>query len=235
MALLKIALEKKQAPLEWARREIGDLISTLTGVAEHLDHIAARDYGFNVYENLQYSNPNYVFNDKDWRRFEGMAQLCQRNGLAFMPCQLVGHNVAIDDALLEKQAAQVKDYAEHLNRYPGLLYYLNGDFRWEIDDKEAVSELWNRWLAETYGTEAAWRQSWGDEVYGEWGKLQYPPPGESAWDSTLQCDRARFGIWVTLRWVNRHVAAVKTADKDHAITSEYYLSLIHISEPTRPY
>ena len=106
----------------------------------NLDHIAARDYGFNVYENLQYSNPNYVFNDKDWRRFEGMAQLCQRNGLAFMPCQLVGHNVAIDDALLEKQAAQVKDYAEHLNRYPGLLYYLNGDFRWEIDEFEGSNE-----------------------------------------------------------------------------------------------
>ena len=71
-------------------------------------HIAAQDYGFNVYENLQYSNPDYVFSDKDWRRFEGMAQLCQRNGLSFMPCQLVGHNVAIDDALLEKQAAQVR-------------------------------------------------------------------------------------------------------------------------------
>ena len=188
----------------------------------NLDHIAARDYGFNVYENLQYSNADYRFTDKDWRKFEGMAQLCQRNGLVFMPCQLVGHNVAIGPEQLEREAAQCRDYAEHLNRYPGLLYYLNGDFRWEVEDKAALTALWNRWLAERYPDEAAWRQSWGEEVYGNWGELQFPPPAESSWDSVRQCDRARFGIWVTLRWVNRHVAAVREADEEHAITSEYY-------------
>ena len=189
----------------------------------HLDHVAARDYGFNVYENLQYSRaPAYEFTDSDWRKFEGMAQSCQREGLVFMPCQLVGHNVAISEDLIEKQAAQCKAYGQHMVKYPGLLYYLNGDFRLKHDDKEALGELWNQWLAEKYKTAEALKASWGEEVHVEWGKLVYPPPRAANWDSARECDKARFEIWLTKRWVERHVAAVRSEDKDHPITSEYY-------------
>lgn len=189
----------------------------------HLDHVAARDWGFNVYENLQFSHPpKYEFSDDEWRAFEAMAQSCQREGLVFMPCQLVGHNVAIGEDLLQRQAAQCKAYAEHLSRYPGLLYYLNGDFFFRVDDAAAMAELWNRWLAEKYGSEQNLRDSWGAEVYGEWGKLAYPPPRSGAWGSVRECDRARFDVWVTQRWVSRHVDAVHSADPAHPITSEYY-------------
>lgn len=188
----------------------------------HLDHVAARDWGFNVYENLQFSHPpKYEFSEGEWRAFEAMAQSCQREGLVFMPCQLVGHNVAIGEDLLERQAAQCKAYAEHLSRYPGLLYYLNGDFVFRVDDRAAMTELWNRWLADKYGSAEKLRESWGAEVYAEWGKLAYPPPS-GAWDSARTCDRARFDVWVTRRWVQRHVAAVRSADQAHPITSEYY-------------
>jgi hypothetical protein len=188
----------------------------------HLDHAAARDYGFNVYENLQFSNPDYVFTREDWRQFKGMAQLCQRHGLVFMPCQLVGHNVAISDDLLERQAAQCAAYGQHMAEYPGLLYYLNGDFKFGHDDKATLSQLWNQWLTEKYGSPDALSTSWGDEVYGDWGQLAYPPPGPRAWDSTRECDRARFDVWVTRRWVERHVRAVRSQDQVHPITSEYY-------------
>lgn len=39
--LLRGLDEVSSEQLEWARREIGDLISTLTGVAEHLDMLHA--------------------------------------------------------------------------------------------------------------------------------------------------------------------------------------------------
>ena len=187
-----------------------------------LDHGAARDFGFNVYENLQFSNADYTFSPHEWGQFEGMAQLCQRNGLVFMPCQLVGHNVAIDDQLLEKQAGQCAAYGEHMAQYPGLLYYLNGDFRLQHTDKQTLMELWNQWLADKYHAAEGLKASWGEEQYGDWGELAYPPPGPKSWDSARECDRARFEVWLTTRWVRRHVRAVRNADPEHPITSEYY-------------
>jgi len=189
----------------------------------HLDHVAARDFGFNVYENLQFSRPpEYKFTDADWRQFHGMAQSCQKHSLTFMPCQLVGHNVAISPDLLAKQSAQCTAYAENMLRYPGLLYYLNGDFRLRLDDKESIGALWNEWLADKYETAEALAASWGDEVYGAWGELPYPPAWRSQWDSALACDRVRFEVDLTRRWVSSHVDAVRSKDPDHPITSEYY-------------
>jgi len=186
------------------------------------EHTAARDYGFEVYENLQFSRPGWVFRPEDWRQFEGMAQSCQRAGLVFMPCQLVGHNVAISEEDLEKQALQCEAYGETMRKYPGLLYYLNGDFFMKFDDTEALKRLWNQWLADKYGSADALRASWGDEVYGDWGELRFPPPAPGGWGSVRECDRMRFEVWLTKRWVERHVKAVRGKDTDHPITSEYY-------------
>lgn len=188
-----------------------------------LDHLAARDFGFNLYENLQYVNPpGYEFSDAEWRKFEAMAQLTQKHGLVFMPCQLCAHNVAIPDDLLERQAAMCQAYGQRMLQYPGLLYYLNGDFQWRIEDQAMMAALWNRWLADRYGNAQAWQASWGDEVYGDWGALDYPPPPSARWDSVRACDQARFEVSVTCRWVERHVQAVRSADSVHPITSEYY-------------
>ena len=189
----------------------------------HLDHVAARDFGFNVYENLQYCNPpQYKYSDSEWRKFEGMAQLTQKHGLVFMPCQLCGHNVAIDDKLLSSEADECRDYAAHLGQTPGLLYYLNGDFQFRADDKPALTALWNEWLQDKYQGADRLRDSWGDEVYGAWGELPYPPPPPAGWDSVRECDRTRFEVSLTRRWVQRHVQAVRSADPAHPITSEYY-------------
>lgn len=189
----------------------------------HLDHVAARDFGFNVYENLQYCNPpEYKYSDSEWRKFEGMAQLTQKNGLVFMPCQLCGHNVAIDEKLLSAEADECREYATHLGKTPGLLYYLNGDFQFRADDKPALTALWNQWLKDKYQDLPGLQASWGDEVYGTWGELPYPPPPAARWDSVRECDRTRFDVWLTNRWVARHVQAVRSADPVHPITSEYY-------------
>jgi hypothetical protein len=189
----------------------------------HLDHVAARDYGFNLYENLQFSNPDYVFTEADWRQFLAMAQSTQREGLVFMPGYLVGHNVAISEELLQKQAAQCAAYAEHFRDVPGLLHYINGDFFLNYDDKTALRKLWNDWLAAKYETAEGLKASWGDEVYGDWGRLEYPAPAAAGWDSVRQCDVAWFEVEVTRAWVQRHVDAVHSQGTDHPITSEYYL------------
>ena len=188
----------------------------------HLDLASSVDFGFNLYENLQYSQPDLTLKPEDWRKFEGMAQLCQKHGLVFMPGSLIGQNVAIGEETLAKQAALCTAYGEHMRRYPALLYYLNGDFQSKADDTASLTELWNQWLADKHTTPEALAAAWGDEVYGDWGKRAYPPPLSSRWDSARECDHYRFEVWLVQRWVARHVTAVRSADSAHPITSEYY-------------
>ncbi|NQT14982.1 MAG: beta-galactosidase, partial [Planctomycetes bacterium] len=185
---------------------------------------AARDMGLNLYENLQYNKPGHQMADDDWRAFKAMAQLTQKLNLAFMPGMLVGHNVAIGDEMLEQESRLCGEYAQQLGHLPGLLYYVNGDYQMRLDEHpEAVSRLWNRWLAEKYDSTEALRAAWGaDAVAGELGGLDFPPPDSGRWDDLPAIDKSRFQNWLMLRWNRAHVAAVRRHDQRHPITSEYY-------------
>ena len=190
------------------------------------DHLAARDMGLNLYENLQYNRAGHKLADADWQAFRAMALLTQKANLVFMPGMLIGHNVAIGDAALAEQAAHCAAYATHLADTPALLYYINGDYR--LDPRrhpDDVQTLWNRWLAERYGTTAKLRAAWGtDAVKGKLGALPFPPPNSHRWDDVAAIDRLRFLTWLTTRWNQAHVAAVRRHDTRHPITSEYYSS-----------
>ncbi len=188
------------------------------------EHLASRDIGLDLYENLQYVPRDRVLPDKDWRAFRAMAQLTQKHGLVFMPGMLISHNVAVGDELLATQSALCGQYAEQLRETPGLLYYLNGDYRMSLDEHPAaVKALWNRWLRERYGTTERLRAAWGGAaVAGEIGELDFWPFDSGRWDDVAVVDRLRFQTWLTLRWNQAHVDAVRRRDTVHPITSEYY-------------
>ena len=185
---------------------------------------AARDIGLNLYENLQYTNPGHRMDDSDWRSFFAMNQLVQRHGLVFMPGMLIGHNVAIGDEELARQSALCAAYAQRFADTPGLLYYINGDYRMDLDKRpEEIRRLWNAWVASRYSTTADLRAAWG-KVAGdlELGELGFPPPNSGRWDDVAAVDRLRFQNWLTRRWNVAHVAAMRQHDQAHPITSEYY-------------
>ena len=198
-----------------------DSESPLTWAAELS---AARDLGLDLYENLQYTKPGHVFGEEDWRGFRALAQLTQQLGLVFMPGMLIGHNVAVGDEALAEQRALCRQYAERFRDVPGLLYYINGDYQLNTaEHPQDVLPLWNRWLAERYGTADRLRAAWGgDAVRGEWGKLAFPPPNSGRWDDAAALDASRFERWLMRRWNETHVAAVREHDRDRPITSEYY-------------
>jgi hypothetical protein len=194
----------------------------LTWAAEHS---ASRDFGFNLYEDLQYSPPGYTMSEADRRDFRAMAQLTQTHGLVFMPGMLIGRNVAIGDELLARQSGLCAEYARLLGDVPGLLYYINGDYRMELGEHpKDVRALWNRWLTERYGSTDRLRDAWGEEkVTAELGELDYWPPDTGRWDDPAAVDRLRFQNWLTRRWNAAHVKALREIDPHHPITSEYYM------------
>jgi len=186
------------------------------------DHQAARDIGLDLYENLQYNNPDHAMTAADWRAFRAMAQSTQAHGLVFMPGMLIGHDVIADDAELARQSAVCAGYAELLHDLPGLLYYINGDYQLRPDrHRETVTALWNRWLLERYGHRAGIAAAWDGAQLPD-GELPYPPKVSRRWDDPVAVDRADFLTWLMTRWNEAHVAAVRQHDTAHPITSEYY-------------
>lgn len=188
------------------------------------DMQACVDIGLNLYENLNHVRPNWEMTDDDWRDFRGMGQLSQRQGLVYMPGMLIGHNVAIGDDLLNKQSALCGQYAQRLKDLPGLLYYINGDYQMILGQHpKEVEALWNRWLTQRYGTTDRLRAAWGEAAAKmDLGQIPLWPPGSGKWADTAAVDQLRFQNWLTRRWNESHVAAIRKHDTQHPITSEYY-------------
>jgi hypothetical protein len=187
------------------------------------EHAACRDFGFQIYENLQYSNPGHHMTEWDWRNFLGMAQSTQEHNLVFMPGLLVGHNVAVSDAELAAESRQCREYAERLKETPRLLWYINGDYQLRHDDKEALKAKWNAFLQARYATLETLREAWQQALpEARLGELPFPPANSGRWDDTTQVDMLRFHVQLMTDWNRAHVAAIRTADTVHPTTSEYY-------------
>ncbi|MCS3917799.1 hypothetical protein Q2T83_14960 [Fervidibacter sacchari] len=131
-----------------------------------------RDAGLTVFENLQWTPPNYRFSEVDWRKLDAMIWLSHRIGIVYMAGLLIGHDVAVDDETLERQAKFITEFAERYRNADGLIYYLNGDYQLRPKTPEQTDLRWQ--------------------------------------------------IQQTLRWNERLVAAIKSADPNHPVTSEYY-------------
>ncbi len=181
---------------------------------------AARDIGLNLYEDLNYLRAGYPLTEADWRSFLAMGQLAQKHGLVFMPGMLILQNVAVDDEVRAVQSSVCREYAERFHDFPGLLYYVNGDYAFRPAPQ--VKPLWNDWLKQRYRTTDRLRKAWGAAaVSGELGQLDFPPPNSQRWDDRAVIDQQRFEAWLTSRWNRTHVDAVRQRDRAHPITSEY--------------
>ncbi len=185
---------------------------------------AARDVGMNLYENLQYQRPGHQMCSEDCRKFQAMAQLCQARGLVFMPGMLIGHNTAVPPEVLAEESRLCAEYARHLGDVPGLLYYINGDYQLDLKQHpEFVRQEWRQFLRSRYASIEDLRQAWNaHDLPGDFDQLEYPPANSGRWDDRARVDDVRFRMHLTTRWNAAHVAAVRSVDSDHPITSEYY-------------
>ena len=141
-----------------------------------------------------------------------------------MPGMLIGHNTAIGPDLLAEQSQLCADYAQQLGDAPGLLYYINGDYQLILTEHpQAVQQEWRQWLRSRYASIEAWQQAWARPgLPGDFDQIEYPPLDSGRWDDVARIDDVRFRTELTARWNRAHVAAIRTLDRDHPITSEYY-------------
>lgn len=184
---------------------------------------AMRAYGLHMYENLQYPPAGWTYSKAEWRRMDALIQLSQRFGLPYMAGLLIGVNVAVDDATLEAQARMCRTFAARYRHVPGLIYYLNGDFKLDLADLPDLRRLWNEMLRERYGTDEALRAAWGGEAAPErLGEIPVQNHRSDAPFSVRRQDVRRFQAALVRRWVGALTAAIRSEDTEHPITSEFY-------------
>lgn len=182
-----------------------------------------RDCGLQVYEILQYTKPGHIFEEKDWRSFEAMAQMLMKRGLVFMCGALIGHNVAVNDDELDAEGRMCNEYARRLGKVPGMLWYINGDFQLRYEDLPWLKKAWNEYLSAKYGSDEALARAWRvEQLPAPLGQLDFPPPNSGAWADPIEVERQKFNVSLMRRWIERHVRELRAGDPVHPITSEYY-------------
>ena len=197
---------RRETPLQWLR-----------------DMRARRDFGVQIYENLQFGIPAPARREELLRKLDGTVQLAQKYQQVYFAGLLVGYNVAASDAELAQQTAWCRDFAARYSHVPGLIYYLNGDLRCELS--EAVTPQLNDFLRQRYGSDQRLRSAWGDaapsqplgriaaEDYNDWGH---------AWDDSQVVDLNRFRAALIRRWSEALIRGIREFDPTHPTSSEFY-------------
>ncbi|MBI4584975.1 MAG: hypothetical protein HY717_13260 [Planctomycetes bacterium] len=183
-----------------------------------------RDFGVQIYENLQFGLPEPPARAEELlRKVDGIVQLAQKYQQVYFPCLLVGYNVAAGDEELAREKEFCRRYAERYARVPGLIYYLNGDLRCQLSP--ATAPQWNEFLKARYGADEKLRQAWGDrapkdmlggipaEDFNDW---------ERDWGDVQVYDLNRFRAALIRRWCGALMAGIREHDREHPATAEFY-------------
>ncbi len=208
------------------------------------DLTVMRRCGLDMFENLQFTPENYAYSEKQWRQLDALIQTARDNQLIYMAGLLVGHDVAVTDEELEKQAAMCAAFAQRYRETKGLIYYLNGDIQLKMKDLPDLRREWNAFLNERYGSDAAAQDAWREIVPSDNGMLPVADRGAQSWYDPKARDVAEFKARLLRRWVNRLCDAIHAVDKSerrpdvsdfvpdapskptvykyHPITAEYY-------------
>jgi hypothetical protein len=163
----------------------------------------ARDHGIAVWETLlpgplSYPKP-YILPEEHARRYETIAQLTQRHGMAFLPGLLIGFDVCASEAELGKEAGYLRQFAKRFANTSAMMYYINGDLAWRGDSEE---------LRRLY-----LRQHPGPRL---------EPRTAGKWNDMAAVRWHRYCVWLTRRWLSAHHAALREADPHHQTTVEFY-------------
>lgn len=182
-----------------------------------------KDYELSVFENLQYTPQDYRFTQKQQRQLDALVQLAQRFRLVYMAGLLIGHDVAVDEDELDRQARFCADFARRYRNVPGIIYYLNGDFQLHLKDTPGLRKLWNEFLRRRYSSDAALHASWGDAASSaSLGSIPVAGYTARGWGDARARDVADFEAHLVRRWIRAMTGAIRRVDPVHPITAEYY-------------
>jgi len=197
---------RRETPLQWLR-----------------DMRTRRDLGVQIYENLQFSIPAPAQREDLLRKLDGMVQLAQKYQQVYFAGLLIGENVAVGDERLAQQTAWCRDFAHRFAQTPGLIYYLNGDLRCQLND--AVTPQLNQFLRERHSSDQRLREAWGSSAPAQpLGQIPAEDFNDWAysWEDRQVQDLNRFRAALIRRWSEALIRGIREVDPRHPTSSEFY-------------
>ncbi|MBE3597505.1 MAG: hypothetical protein IMX02_01405 [Limnochordaceae bacterium] len=191
--------------------------------------LRARDYGYRVYENLQYIPGGFQFPERQQRSLDALVQELQQLRMIYMPCLLVLTNVLAQGAEREAQQEFCRRMAAHWRDVPGLIFYFNGDLGSELHPLTAFQGLWEEYLRRRYGLLDRLQEAWGPAYDPSRGWSQALPDGPdpvwnplAPWDDVRLRDRVRFVVELGRLWNRSMVDAVSSVTPGRITTDEFF-------------
>lgn len=160
--------------------------------------------------------------EKLCRQLDAIVQLAQKHHVAIFLSLHDWMPVELTEEQLRVQADWDRFWAERYNDVPGVFFDIQNEPGVSTPDRPDTRKLWNEWLRQRYGSDAALRAAW----------LRHPPEaalpdvpltgGGDDWDDVRSADRKRFEAELLNRWVKANVEGIR-AGNPHALACVGYL------------
>ncbi len=143
------------------------------------------------------------------RQMDAIVQLAQKHRVAIFLALHDWLPVSLTDAELAAQADWCQFWAARYRDVPGIFYDVQNEPSVDTPERADIVELWNRWLAERYGTMDALRAAWRrTPPTADLPRIPFKP-GSNEWDDVHTADYKRFQAELLNRWLKANVAGIK--------------------------
>lgn len=166
------------------------------------DFALCRDFGLDVYENLQYAWRPGGFPEPEMRSIDGLTRLAGDAGRIYMAGWLIGADTWIPPAEHADQEAFLERVGARYRDASWMIHYINGDLRADLQPEDTMAERFREWS--------------GDP------SASFAPTWSGAWSEARLRKAAEFGIGETREWVTAHTEALRRGGATQPVTCEYY-------------
>ncbi len=159
------------------------------------------------------------------RQMDAIVQLAQKHRVGIFLSLHDWMGVGLTDAELAAQADWNRFWAARYRDVPGIIYDIQNEPSVDVPDRPDMVALWNAFLQERYGSDAALRAAW----------VQHPPEAAlpnvplgaqtDEWDDVRSADRKRFETVVLNRWIKANLDGIRAGDPDAIVTVGYLPSM----------
>lgn len=188
----------------------------------HFSPFAARGYeGQSVHSPVELANRP----ERLRRQLDAIVHLAGRHRVGIFLSVHDWQAVALTDEELAAQADWNRFWADRYKDCPWVFFDVQNEPNVEAPDRPDIRAMWNVWLRDRYGSDAALREAWGANAPEE--PLPDVPMARrsNAWDDVREADRKRFEAELLNRWVKANVEGLKAGNPDAPVTVGYLPSM----------